>query len=56
MGKDICRPLCYVVQQEMLQVSKDMMTTVMSAGLIFFQPCLWKQKKKNKTKTNPDIF
>lgn len=53
IGKEICRPFCSVDQQgETLQVSKDMMTTAMSAGLIFFQPCLWKQKKK-KTKPKP---
>lgn len=38
----------------MLQVSKDMMTTAMSAGLIF-SPAVF-MKPKNPTKTNPDIL
>lgn len=53
MGKVIYRPFCFGVQQEMLQVSKDMMTTAMLAGLIF--PAMF-MKEKKKSKTNPNIF
>jgi len=52
MRKDICRPFCYVVQQEVLQVSKDMMTTDMSAGLFFFPAVFMKAKKKQKQNQN----
>lgn len=49
MGKVIYRPFCFEVQQEMLQVSKDMMTTAMLEGLIF--PAMFMKEKKNPKPT-----
>lgn len=54
-GERYLRLFRYVVQQEMSQMSKDMMTTAISAGLICFPAMFMKEKTKQNQKTNPTL-